>query len=76
MTRQEYLKSLGFKNKYPGKYGVYELENNGINYIIYYLKNRKDYAVSNLPSIELNIVFKELDKLGLIFNKFIELKNN
>lgn len=76
MTRQEYLVNLGFKNKYPSKYGVYELENNGIKYIIYYLKNRKDYAVSNSPNIELNIVFKELDKLRLIFNKFIELKNN
>lgn len=76
MTRQEYLVNLGFKNKYPSKYGVYELENNGIIYKIYYLKNRKDYAVSNSPSIELNIVFKELDKLRLIFNKFIELKNN
>lgn len=76
MTRQEYLVNLGFKNKYPSKYGVYELENNGITYRIYYLKNRKDYGVSNLPNIKLNIVFKELDKLRLIFNKFIELKNN
>ena len=77
MTREEYLKSLGFKNKYPGKYGVYELNNNnGIIYIIYYCKNRKDYTVATLPNIELNIVFKELDKVGLIFNKFIELKNN
>ena len=76
MTRQEYLVSLGFKNKYPSKYGVYELENNEIIYKIYYLKNRKDYAVSNSPSIKLNVVFQELDKLRLIFDKFIELKNN
>ena len=76
MTRQEYLVNLGFKNKYPGKYGVYELENNGITYKIYYLKNKKDYAVSNSPNIELNIIFKKLDKLRLIFDKFIELKNN
>ena len=76
MTREEYLKNLGFKNKYPSKYGVYELENNEITYKIYYLKNRKDYAVSNSPNIELNVIFKELDKLRLIFDKFIELKNN
>lgn len=76
MTREEYLKSLGFKNKYPNKYGVYELENNGINYIIYYLKNRKDYSVYSLSNIDLKLEIEALNNLKIVFDKFIELKNN
>ena len=76
MTREEYLKSLGFKNKYPNKYGVYELKNNGINYIIYYLKNRKDYAVYSLNNIDLKLEIEALNNLKIVFDKFIELKNN